>query len=161
MMPKFTKGNTAASMPMGLRQGLGTVKGKAGRTAQTISLEGPFFEGDPAKTLAENIRDFLAKTAEEGEHDVKTQIQSVAGQMPHYTGWTTATVTGRVVSLKGKQWRKTAVVSTSTAGMSAKDAIRTKAAGSTIERRWHVFRRSSTRLKKANRNPSTLLKGIA
>jgi autotransporter-associated beta strand protein len=47
---------------------------------------------------------------------------------------------GEVYNLGGGRWGTWAVVSANTAGMSAKDAIRTKAAAATIERRWHPFR---------------------
>jgi hypothetical protein len=61
--------------------------------------------------------------------------------MPYYTGWTLAKNVGYTTSKKtGRRWTTYAAVGTVTAGMDAKDAIRTKAAAATIERRWHPYR---------------------
>ena len=56
------------------------------------------------------------------------------------TIWTADSIVGRTESNSGKRWGTWAVVSANTAGMSKADAIRTKAAAATIERRWHPFR---------------------
>jgi hypothetical protein len=128
----------------------------------TIDLSGPFFEHDPAKTFRQNVRTMLEALAAEGEADVKAQIQARAGSMRHYTGWTRGTVKGRTQSLSGRKWAVSAVISTNTAGMDRKDAIRTKAAGSTIEGRWHPFRMTKNRLNRSRKiNAAELLKDIA
>lgn len=121
---------------------------KGGKT-YGVYFDGPFFKADPLKTLAENELAFMTIVAAEGERDAKAQLESAGGRMRRWTGWTYDTVRGRVVSVRGKHWRKTAVISTYTANMDAKDAIRTKAAGAAIEKRFHVFRRTATMIRKA------------
>jgi hypothetical protein len=116
---------------------------------QRVDFTGPFFTKDPAKTLRQNIADMMDRLAAEGERDVKQQISGRSGSMPGYTGWTHSRVRGRTSSLGGKRWAVTAVISTDTSGMSARDAIRTKAAAASIERRFHPFRRTSTALRRA------------
>lgn len=107
-----------------------------------VTLEGDFFRRDPRKTVRQNIRDMLDELAAWMEQTVEGEIRGRAGSMPYYTGWTADTVTGYTTSTKtGKRWQLHAAVAALTTGMSAKDAIRTKAAGATIERRFHPFRR--------------------
>lgn len=126
-----------------------------------VELDGNFFHKDPAKTLYRNIRDLMDQLAEWGEGDVRSQIETHHRGMPNWTGWTLDHVKGRTSSLGGKRWAVSAVVSANTAGMSAKDAIRTKAAAATIERRWHPFRRTAGRMRSARPLLSAnLTKGI-
>lgn len=121
-----------------------------------VDFSGPFFTRDPGKTLRGNVRDLMEALAAEMESDVRAQITGHAGDMPYSTGWTYQHTIGRTESYNGKRWAATAVVSANTAGMSAEDAIRTKAAAATIERRWHPYRktarsvRSSRALLRAN-----------
>jgi hypothetical protein len=105
-----------------------------------VELSGPFFERDPAKTVRGNIRDMLDEVAKLGEAQVRTLIEGHRGSMPYSKGWTAAHVRGRTRSLSGRRWQLSAVISADTSGMSKHDAIRTKAAASTIEARWHPFR---------------------
>lgn len=106
-----------------------------------IELSGNFFTHDPGKTLYANIGDMLENLAGELESEVAGAFASHAGSMPAYTGWSTRAVRGYVTSPKtGKHWALWAAVASVTQGMSAKDAIRTKAAAATIERRWHPYR---------------------
>lgn len=114
-----------------------------------VDFSGPFFERDPEKTIRENVRRMLDNLAAEGERDVQGQIASRAAAMPRYTGWTHDHVVGRVSSLGGKRWALNAVVSANTSGMGATQAIRTQAAASTIERRWHPFRRTASAMRRA------------
>lgn len=113
------------------------------RNASTVELRGPLFEKDPGKTVLENARDMLAELARYGEQKVRADIAARAGRMARYTGWTYEHVKGRVDSNDGKRWYRHAVVSANTDGMVKAEAIRTKAAASTIERRWHPFRRAA------------------
>lgn len=113
------------------------------RTDTSVELSGPFFRADPAKRVAENIVDLLEYLADYGEKYVKGQIAGKAGRMPRYTGWTFDRIVGRVTSETGKKWWRNAVVSANTDGMGREDAIRTKAAAATIEKRWHPFRRAA------------------
>lgn len=109
-------------------------------TATQVVLEGNFFKRDPGKTLRMNVRDMLDELAAWMEGEVGGAIASHAGDMPAYTGWTVRNTVGRTVSYSGKRWGTWAVVSANTDGMSREDAIRTKAAAATIERRWHPYR---------------------
>lgn len=109
-------------------------------------LSGPFFTKDPMKTIIGNIGDFNEKLADYGEKRVRGAIESRSGQMRRWTGHSRDHVIGRTraeTTRGGRRWAVTAVVSESTDGMSRADAIRTKAAGAGIERRWHPFRSAS------------------
>lgn len=109
--------------------------------AAKVTLDGAFFTRNPGKTLRANVRDMMEALAAEMEKEVKGIIGAAAGSMPHYTGWSYDHTIGRVESYSGKRWGTWAVVSANTQGMNAKDAIRTKAAAATIERRFHPYRR--------------------
>ena len=62
--------------------------------------------------------------------------------MHESTGWTREHVKGYSSNQKsGNRWQNWSAVGIPTVGMDAKQAIRTKAAGATIERRFHPFRR--------------------
>ena len=107
-----------------------------------VELSGNFFTRDPSKTLYRNIGDMLEALAGEMEGIVRGEIASHAGEMPGYSGWSYDHTVGYVKSgLTGKRWATWAAVGAVTAGMSKKDAIRTKAAAASIERRWHPYRR--------------------
>jgi hypothetical protein len=126
-----------------------------------VDFSGPFFQRDPARTIRDNIRDLMAALAEEGERDVRGQIEQRAGSMPNWTGWTRDHVKGRTASLSGKRWAVTAVVSADSSGMSGATAIRTKAAAASIERRWGPFRKTSTTMRRARAAiNANLTKGI-
>jgi hypothetical protein len=116
---------------------------------ERVDFTGPFFTKDPAKTVRENIGEMMDRLAAEGERDVKQQIEGRSGSMPYYTGWTRDTVRGRTESLSGKSWAVSAVISTDTSGMNARDAIRTKAAAAGIEARWHPFRRTTSAIRRS------------
>lgn len=107
-----------------------------------ITLEGNFFTKDPRKTVRSNIADMLDALADWAEDEVRGDIESHAGSMPFYTGWTADHVRGYTTSPNtGRHWELHAAVAALTAGMGKDDAIRTKAAAASIERRWHPFRR--------------------
>jgi hypothetical protein len=114
-----------------------------------VDLDGPFFRRDPGKTLRANVRDLMDALAEDMESDVKDAIAANAGSMPSYSGWSVAHTVGRTTSISGKRWGTWARVSANTSGMSAKDAIRTKAAAATIERRWHPYRKAKSNVYRA------------
>lgn len=138
------------------------------KIASTIDVSGPFFTNDPRKTFRQNARVMLAAIAAEGEADVKVQLVSAQGvrsplRYPTARGIRVSDhVVGRVKSLSGKPWQVTAVVSVNASGASTRQAIGLMAAASYIERRNHVFRRTTSRLRKAKKlNAAELLKGIA
>lgn len=107
-----------------------------------IYLDGNFFTHDPGKTLYANIRDMLDALAGEMQKEVRGIIGGAAGSMPGYTGWSYQHTIGYTTSaMTGKHWATFAAVGAVTAGMSKKDAIRTKAAAATIEKRFHPYRR--------------------
>ncbi len=106
-----------------------------------VQLEGNFFKRDPGKTFRANVRDMLDELAAWMESEVKGTIEANAGSMPRWSGWSRDHTVGRTESLSGRDWGTWAVVSANTSGMDARDAIRTKAAAATIERRWHPYRR--------------------
>jgi len=107
-----------------------------------VQLEGDFFRRDPGKTLRMNVRDMLDKLAAWMEAEVRSDIGSHAGSMPGWTGYSQAHTIGYTTSAKtGKRWGTWAAVGAVTAGMDKKQAIRTKAAAASIERRWHPYRR--------------------
>jgi hypothetical protein len=106
-----------------------------------VTLEGPFFTKNPGNTLYENLRDMLDKVAAELEGIVRRDMESNEAAMPFWTGWSRDHAIGYTTSGKtGKRWATWAAVGSVTAGMSAKDARRTKAAAATIEHRFHPYR---------------------
>lgn len=133
----------------------------AKRVDLTVALSGPFFDRDPKATFRQNVRAMLAALAEEAAKDVRSQIAANEPQMPHATGHSRNQVVGRTKSLSGKQWALTAVISESTAGMGKREAIRTKAAGASIERRFHSFARTARAVRSSKAVLSAnLTKGI-
>jgi hypothetical protein len=106
-----------------------------------VELDGNFFRRDPGKTLRQNVRDMNDAIAAWMEAEVKAEIAGHAGDMPSYSGWSRDRTVGRTSSNSGNRWGTWAVVSANTAGMGRNDAIRTKAAAASIERRWHPYRR--------------------
>ena len=112
------------------------------RVTSDVTLSGPFFTRDPGKTLRANTRDMMDALAAELEGEVRADIAGNAGSMPAYSGWSWAHTRGRTVSRSGKRWGTWARVSAYTGDLAAKQAIRTKAAAVTIERRWHPYRKA-------------------
>ena len=122
-----------------------------------FELDGPFFRKDARATVIENIGAMLDEAAEAMEADVRASIAGHAGMMPRYSGWSWARTIGRRESRGGRRWWYHAVVSANTEGgggvgpLGAADAIRTKAAAATIERRWHPYRKTTRAARKAIR----------
>jgi hypothetical protein len=114
-----------------------------------VELQGDFFRRNPGKTLRQNVRDMLDGMAAWMEAEVAGEIESHASSMPGWTGWTRDHVVGRTHSNAGSRWGTWAVVSANTRAMDRDKAIRTKAAASTIERRWHPFRRVKSAIYRA------------
>jgi hypothetical protein len=115
-----------------------------------IEAHGPFFTKSPGKTLRGNLMDMLDEMAEFMEDEVDAAIQSHRDGMPLWTGWTLAKNVGYTTSKKtGRRWTTYAAVGTVTAGMGRDDAIRTKAAAASIERRWHPWRNLKSGLYRA------------
>lgn len=125
------------------------------KVAVGVDFSGPWFEHDPAALFGENVERLMKEMAEFGERDVKARIGSIG------TGRTRDSYRGRVVSLSGKKWHRTAVVSPSTAGLSRKQAISLMAAASYIEGRYHPVRRAMADVRRFKRDLETkALKGL-
>lgn len=111
-------------------------------TSSKIELSGNFFTHDPGKTLYRNIGDMLDALALEMQTEVRTDIASHQTEMPGWTGWSRDHAFGYTVSpYTGKAWALWTAVGSVTASMNRTDAIRTKAAAASIERRFHPYRR--------------------
>jgi hypothetical protein len=116
-------------------------------TKVTVDLTGPFFQKDPGLTVRGNIRKMVQGIAEEGEKAARGAIDALP--LPNSVGWTSAHTVGRAESLSGKSWWLHAVISANTDGMNAKDAIRTKAAASSVEGRYHPYRRTASAIRRS------------
>jgi hypothetical protein len=131
------------------------------RRLKGVDMTGPFFQRDPVKTWRENVKDFMDEVAALGEAEVKAQLKSGEGRRAPIHGVTPARVSayvvGRTKSLTGKRWGVTAVVSVRPFTMGRKEAISIMAAAAEIEKREHVFRTATARIKRAKTN---LLKGL-
>ncbi len=130
----------------------------------TIDVSGPFFTHDPAKTFLGNVHTLLEAIAQEGQQDVDAQLEaSESGRAPLASGKGRVRdfVRGRVESIGGKPWHLNVVISPDRSGLDARDAIGLYAAASRIEGREHVFRRTTTRLRRGNAlNRAELTKGL-
>ncbi len=124
---------------------------RRGTPSFSIDFSGPFFDRDPAATVKANITSLMATIAADGERDVRGRILAAEGSMTQPTGHTARHVRGRVQSLAGRPWRATAVVSMNTTGMNRRQAIRTQAAASGIEARFHPFRRTAADIRRGAR----------
>ena len=126
------------------------------RAVSTIDLSGPFFQYDPRKRLSENIQTMLEAVAEEGEQDVRAQV-AAAGYAGgnFYEG-----VTGRVRSIGGKHWLRTAVVS-QTHVYPWPNGGQKQYRGGKLEARRGVFRKTKSRLNRSRAvNAAELTKGM-
>jgi hypothetical protein len=131
----------------------------------TIDRSGPFFEHDPAKTVRQNGQVLIARVAEEGAADIIAQLQAGESRRAPISRTSgdrvSAHVIGRTQSLTGKPWQMTAVVSVVNRGLSRAEATALMAAASEIEGRAHVFRRTTSRLRRSRAvNRAELLKGL-
>lgn len=136
------------------------------RIKTTIDLSGPFFSRDPRKTFRENVRVLMDAVAAEGERDVRSALQSGEGRRrPVSAGVLPARVSahaiGRTSSISGKRWAVTAVVSVRNRGMSKRQGTALMAAAASLERRFHPFRRTTSRLRKSRAvNQAELSRGL-
>lgn len=120
-----------------------------------ISLSGPFFQKDPAKTLEQNIQAMLEAVAREGEQDVTAQAAGHQRTGAFYAG-----IEGRVRSIRGRHWLATAVVSQSHVYPWPGGGSR-QYRGGKLEARYHMFRRTASRLRRSRAvNQAELTKGM-
>jgi hypothetical protein len=129
----------------------------------SVSTKGPFFQGDPLKKWADNKREFMERWAEMGAKDVRGRL--VAGQSGRYPlgmglGRVSDHVHGRVVSLEGKHWKATAVVSVNNRGFTKAQGIKLMAAASWLEQTEHPFRRAKGAMRRAKAVNVDMLKGL-
>lgn len=136
----------------------------ASKLATTIDLSGPFFRKNPRLTFRQNVQVLMAAVAVEAEADVRAQMrQSDGSRKPIRVlgDHTSDHVIGRTRSLKGKQWAVTAVVSVNNSGFTKAGGTSLMAAGASVERRTHAFRRTTGRMRKAKAlNTAELLRGL-
>lgn len=90
----------------------------------TVEFEGPFFIGDNYRKIGENTREFMEQIAKWGEMRVKERLGP---------GRTSALYRGRVENLGGRPWRRAAVISPDTRGLSRNEAISVMAAAHELE----------------------------
>lgn len=130
----------------------------------TIKKTGPFFEGDPLKKWDANVQALMAGYAKEGEADVVGQLrsgESGRAEVSNGVGRVSDYIHGRVASLGGKRWHRTAVVSVNNHGLLSKQqGIALMAAASLLEARLHAFRKTKGRLARARAANIDLLKGL-
>jgi hypothetical protein len=130
----------------------------------SITKDGPFFHGDPAKTFRDNAHDLMLAVAREGAVDVRGQMRATeAGRRP------IAQIGDRVADHVEGELRKapsgskySAVVFVRNRGFTKNEAISLMAAASQVESQIHAFRKTSGRISRAKGvNMDELLKGIA
>lgn len=129
----------------------------------SITKDGPFFRHDPRQTFRANVRELIRRVIAEGERDIVGQLRSGQGGRARIRklGRVSDYVEGRVTAITGKEWQVTGVVSVNTAGLGRSAAVAVRAAGSTLERRHHAFRRTTSRLRRARAvNQAALLEGL-
>lgn len=114
-----------------------------------MDLSGPFFTRDPRRTVKQNIREMMGRLADETEGDIRRAIAARRGAMPRSAGKTLGALRGRNEALSGKDWYQSMVVSVDTSRMDRQQAIATKAAAMTIERRWRPFRRATSTIRRS------------
>lgn len=122
------------------------------RVSKGVKFSGPFFQGDPGKKFADNVKGFMAEVAKAGEADVKARMAStprLTARRPAGDRRTESYVVGRVRSLSGKPWRAYAVVSPSTQVLGRAEAISVRAAASVLEGRSHPFRNAKNAIRRA------------
>jgi hypothetical protein len=137
--------------------------GRPAGTSAQVSFSGPFFQKDPAKTLAANIRDLLEETVGLMAADVRQQVEAGEGRRSAIraigpNARVSQYIRGRVASLSGKPWHYYGVISPDRSGLDAKQATALYAAASEVERRTHAFNRTSRATK---RQKTDLTKGLA
>jgi hypothetical protein len=119
----------------------------------TVELTGPFFEHDPGKTLRGNIEQMMEGVAEEGQRLVRSVLAAGESTREPIARLSPDRVSqhaiGRVRSLSGKKWRATAVISVNNSGLSRVQGISLMAAASSLEGRFHAFRRTASAIRRA------------
>lgn len=136
----------------------------ASRSFKTkLTTKGPFFTGDPSKTLADNIHLMMLAIAREGAKDVRGQLRmGTAKRAP------VAVLGGRVADRVTGELRRypsgapyTARVMVRNRGLTRPQGIALMAASSFLESTVHAFRKTRGRILRARAvNAAALLKGL-
>jgi len=84
----------------------GQYRKRVGKSYAALELTGPFFEADPSSTMGKNIQRMLQGLADEGAKAARSEFAGHRRSGDFERG-----IVGRVGSLKGAPWWKTAVVS--------------------------------------------------
>lgn len=131
-----------------------------------IDLSGPFFRNDPGQTFRQNARRLVDETADQGKLELEEQMRSGESGRARVRLIDPPRVSAHiVVENRVRSSRPDEVVATvkiGTGGMSARQAISARAAGSEIEKRSHPGKRTATVLRRVTKlNAAELLKGIA
>lgn len=124
-----------------------------------VELVGPFFRVDPRKTFRQNARVLLQAVAEEGEKNVKARAPYYTGRGGDPNAHIRDHIRGRVVSLRGKPWALTSVVS-SLFHMYNTYNGKHYGYGRKLERKYRFFRRGVASIRKQRREATQLLKGL-
>jgi hypothetical protein len=132
-------------------------------TSVTVELSGPFFQHDPGETLRENITRMMEALAQEGERAARDAFRATQADRQPISllgDRISDHVEGRVVSVRGKRWRASAVVSVHNDGFSALLGKSLMAAASEAERETHIFRSLARNIRNARATYADLAKGI-
>lgn len=129
------------------------------KSMTTVDLTGPFFTKDPRKTFRQNARVMLQAIAEEGEAAVKARAPYYTGRSGDPNAHIRDFIRGRVVSLRGKPWALTAVVS-SLFHMYNTDNGKHYGYGRKLDRKTRFFRRGVATVRKQRREAEKLLRGL-
>lgn len=129
------------------------------RFRSSISLKGAFFQHDPARTFVENLHEMARAMADEGAVDVAARMRGSRAPISLVGGEVADLVTPMVKG--GGLAPTTVVVLVRSRGLSAKESIAVRAAGSEVERMTGAFRKTTARMRAARAiNRAELLKGI-
>lgn len=129
------------------------------RFRSSISLKGPFFERDPARTFSQNMQHMAEAMADEAAKDVIGRMGSNRAQVSLIGGHVADRV-ARFTKPSGLG-KTTVVVMVGTRGLSGDEATALDAAGSQVERQTHAFRKMTARMRSARAvQRAELLKGI-
>jgi hypothetical protein len=128
-----------------------------------LTMKGPFFDHDPAKTFMENVHVMMVAIKDEGAKDVQGQLRQGAGNRAPIRK-----LGDRVADHVGGELRRapsgpgfSAVILVINRGMSKAEAISMMAAASFLEGSLHAFRKTQGRILRARAvNQANLTKGI-
>jgi hypothetical protein len=132
------------------------------RYTSTIKKSGPFFTGDPVKTLETNIHDMMLKIAREGQKDVRGQLLVGDAARDPISRLSNAHVS-HYVSGELRRFpqgpRYSARIIVRNRKLTREQGTALYAAASVLEGRWHAFQKTTRRILRAI-NGVDLTKGM-